>query len=147
MRRRTATTITAIVGRQEQSDELDLNYLVRELTKVELRGDAVYLDSALAGNFIGIGPRGFMLTKDERLERHRSGDLKYDVFDRDEVAVRVHGDAAIVTSREMSKAKYKGQEVPAGQYRSMQVFVREGGQWLLAGVQLGPIMDPPPAPQ
>ncbi len=123
--------------------EADLMELGEKLRKAELRGDVAFLEGVLAPDFVGIGPRGFMLTKEAWLGRHRSGDLKYDALERDEVVVRTYGDAAIMTSRETIKTRYKGQEVPGGQLRTTHVFVRREGRWRLAGVHMSPILPAP----
>ena len=120
--------------------EDDLAELGENLRRAELLGDVVVLGDVLAPDFRGIGPRGFILTKEDWLAKHRTGDLKYEAFERSEMTVRTYGDAAIMTSRESTKAFYKGREVPGGDYRAPHVFVRQRGRWRLAGVQLSPIL-------
>ncbi len=120
--------------------EDDLAELGENLRRAELLGDVVVLGDVLAPDFRGIGPRGFILTKEDWLAKHRTGDLKYEAFERSEMTVRTYGDAAIMTSRESTKAFYKGREVPGGDYRATHVFVRQRGRWRLAGVQLSPIL-------
>ena len=120
--------------------EDDLAKLGENLRRAELLGDVVVLGDVLAPDFRGIGPRGFILTKEDWLAKHRTGDLKYEAFERSDIAVRTYGDAAIMTSRESTKAFYKGREVPGGDYRATHVFVRQRGRWRLAGVQLSPIL-------
>ena len=123
--------------------EAELLELAEELRKAELRGDVAFLERVLTADFVGIGPRGFVLNKDAWLGRHRSGDLKYESLERDEVALRTYSDAAILTSRENGKTFYKGQEVPVGALRATYTFVRRGGSWRLAGVQFSPILGAP----
>ena len=108
----------------------------------ELRGDTAFLESTLTDDFIGIGPLGFMLTKQEWLARHRSGDLKYESFNLDEVKVRVYNDAAILIGRQVQKAAYRGNPIQ-GQFRITLVFVQLQGQWRLASLQLSTIGQPP----
>ena len=108
----------------------------------ELRGDTAFLEARLTDNFIGIGPLGFMLTKQEWLARHRSGDLKYDAFNLDEVKVRVYNDAAVLTGRQVQNAAYRGNPIQ-GQFRTTLVFVQQQGQWQLASLQLSTIGQPP----
>ena len=120
--------------------EDDLAKLGENLRRAELLGDVVVLGDVLAPDFRGIGPRGFILTKEDWLAKHRTGDLKYEAFERSEMTVRTYGDAAIMTSRESTKAFYKGREVPGGDHRATHVFVRQEGRWRLAGIQLSPIL-------
>lgn len=108
----------------------------------ELHGDTAFLESTLSEDFIGIGPLGFMLTKQEWLARHRSSDLKYELLNLDEVKVRVYNDAAILTGRQVQNAAYRGNPVQ-GQFRITLVFVQQQGQWRLASLQLSTIGQPP----
>lgn len=119
-----------------------LDRVAEELANAERRSDVAVLAGTLAEDFIGIGPRGFMLTRDEWLARHKSGDLRYESFELDEVKMRLYGDAAILTRRETTKATYQGREM-AGQFRTTQVFVKQNGRWMLASLQLSPIVLPP----
>jgi len=120
--------------------EDDLAKLGENLRRAELLGDVVVLADVPASDFRGIGPRGFILTKEDWLAKHRTGDLKYEAFERSELTVRTYGDAAIMTSRESTKAFYKGREVPGGDDRATHVFVRQEGRWRLAGIHLSPIL-------
>jgi ketosteroid isomerase-like protein len=111
----------------------------------ELRGDTAFLAGVLADDFVGIGPRGFMLTKDEWIQRHQSGALRYAALTLDDVRVRAYGEAAVLVGREAQTATYQGQAVP-GEFRTTQIWVRQQGSWRLAGVQYSPIMPLPAAP-
>ena len=62
----------------------ELRKVMEDWTAAELCGDAASLESALAEDFIGIGPHGFVLMKGQRLERHESGKLRYESIGWDE---------------------------------------------------------------
>ena len=126
---------------QEQAEQ-EVVRLADAWATAELRGDAAFLERTLADDFIGIGPLGFMLTRQEWLARHRSGDLKYDAFNLDEVKVRVYNDAAIVTGRQIQNGAYQGNSIKA-QFRTTLVFVTQQGQWRLASLHLSPIGQAP----
>jgi ketosteroid isomerase-like protein len=131
---------------QEQTEQ-EVVRLLDAWATAELRGDVAFLEWMLADDFIGIGPLGFMLTKQEWLARHQSGDLKYSAFTVDEVKVRIYTDAALVTCRQAQQAAYRGTPIP-GQFRASLVFVYQDGQWQLAGLQLsamGQFQPPVPA--
>ncbi len=125
-----------------ENDEKELIGLADAWRSAELRGDTAFLGRTLAEDFVAIGPLGFMLTKDEWLQRHSSGDLKYSSLNLDELKVRLNGEAAVMTGRETQEAAYRGQPVP-GQFRTMLVWVRQQGQWRLAGLQLSTIAQVP----
>lgn len=125
--------------------EQQVKHLAAEWAAAEQRGDTAALDRILTDDFVGIGPRGFTLTKQEWLQRHQAGALVYDALSLDDIQVRVYGgDTAIMVARETQAARYQGQPMP-GEFRTTLVWVRQDGDWRLAGTQLSPIM-PPPAP-
>ena len=126
---------------REQAEQ-EVWHLTDAWAAAELSGDAAFLESVLVDDFIGIGPLGFMLTKQEWLARHQSGDLKYDSLDLDEVKVRVYGEAAVVIGRQVQSAAYRGNSIKA-QLRTTLVLVHQQGQWRLASLHLSPIGQPP----
>ena len=125
-----------------ENTEQEVLRLADAWATAELRGDTTFLESTLADDFIGIGPLGFMLTRQEWLARHTSGDLKYESFNLDEVKVRVYNDAAVLTGRQAQNAAYRGNSIQ-GQFRTTLVFVQQQGQWRLASLQLSTIGQPP----
>jgi hypothetical protein len=112
----------------------------------ELRGDTSFLERALADDFVGVGPHGFTLSKEQWIARTQSGDLTYDTLTWEPEQVRVYGDAAVVIGRETSHGRYQGQEI-AGEYRETQFFTSQDGQWRIAGLQLSPLAGPLPIAQ
>jgi ketosteroid isomerase-like protein len=120
----------------------ELREVVEDWAAAEQRGDAASLEGALAEDFIGIGPRGFMLTKDQWLERHESGKLRYRSLGLDEVQVRLYGDAAVVTGRQSAEGKYEDFDL-RDRFRATLVFVKQRERWMLAGLHLSPIAGPP----
>jgi ketosteroid isomerase-like protein len=122
------------------------NRFIEDWANAELAGDTDFLRAALADNFVGVGPRGFTLTKEEWLDRHESGVLKYGSFAIDEVGVRFYGDAAVVVCRQAADGVYEddnGSYDIHEQFRATLVFARQQGRWLLAGLQLSPILGRP----
>ena len=125
-----------------ENTEQEVARLANTWAAAELRGDVAFLEKTLADDFMGIGPLGFMLTKQEWIERHRSGDMKYDSFDLDEIRVRAYNEAAVLTGRQAQNAAYRGNSINA-QFRITLVFVEQQGQWKLANLQLSTIGQPP----
>lgn len=125
-----------------EHSEQEIVRLADAWVTAELRGDTAFLESTLTDDFAGIGPLGFMLTKQEWLTRHLSGDLKYEAFSLDEVKVRVYNEAAILTGRQVQNGAWRGNNVQ-GQFRITLVVVQQQGQWRLANMQLSTIGQPP----
>jgi ketosteroid isomerase-like protein len=120
--------------------------LVEDWASAELRGDTAFLGDVLADDFVAVGPRGFMLTKEQWLSRHEAGNLRYETFGLDEVAFRPYGNAAVVVCRQSTEGVYEdenGRYDIHEQFRATLIFVKQQENWLLAGLQLSPILGRP----
>jgi hypothetical protein len=115
----------------------------RQWADAELRGDADELSSLLDADFMCVGPLGFLLDKQQYVAARRSGDLKHEAFDWQDVRVRVYGDAAVAIGTQAQKTTFQGRDV-SGPFRVTQVLVRKGDRWLIASIHLSPIGQPPP---
>ncbi len=118
--------------------------LAQQWTDAEVRGDVGFLERMLADDFVGIGPFGFMLTREQWLARYRSGDLRNESVTLDEVLVRGYGDTAVIVGRQTQRTFFQGRDV-SGRFRTTLICVRQAGDWRVAGWQAsGPIPDAPP---
>jgi ketosteroid isomerase-like protein len=120
----------------------DITHLEQKWAVAELKADVAFLDSLLTDDFVAIGPRGFILNKSQWLERHTAGSLKCQTFVWEDVVIREHGNAAVVTGHQTQQATYEGNDASAD-LRIMQVLVQEDGEWRVAGIQMSPVMGPP----
>jgi ketosteroid isomerase-like protein len=122
----------------------DLEQSAKDWATAERNGDTAFMQRTLTDDFEAIGPRGFMLNKEQWLQRFQSGSLQYEYLEWDEVTVRPYGDAAVVTGRERQKVNYQGQPMESD-LRTTLVWVKQNGRWLLANAQMSPILGMPQA--
>jgi ketosteroid isomerase-like protein len=114
----------AVRARQQAFDE------------AELAADTTALQELLTEDFLSIGPRGFVLTKEEWIGRHVH--FTYHALDTSEVDVRLYDRAAIVRNVQSNRATYSGEETQL-QVRVSQTWVDQDGTWRLAGIQFSPM--------
>jgi ketosteroid isomerase-like protein len=123
---------------QKTADE-QVRDLGRRWVEAEQRGDLATLDAITAPDFTLVGPLGFVLNKQQWLDRYRTGALVTRSLIWDEIEVRDYGEAAVAVGRHTQKASYLGHPVD-GRFRATHIAVRDGGdRWLLAGLHLSPL--------
>jgi ketosteroid isomerase-like protein len=128
----------------DQTEE-EIRELSQRWAEAETRGDVAALDALSAEGFRLVGPAGFVLDKQQWLDRYRLGDFVTASLRFEDVQTRRYGDTAVSIGRQVQQAEYRGH--PAnGEFRTSLIAAREGGRWRLAGCQISPIGGPPPFP-
>lgn len=116
--------------------------LGRRWAAAEQQGDTGTLDRLATEDFTLIGPFGFILTKQQWLDRYREGDLVTSQLEWLDVTVRDYGDAAVAVGVHAQRAAYRGQGND-GRFRATHIAVRQEGEWKLAGIHMSPMGAPP----
>lgn len=128
--------MTTTTGRTDKNEQGVLA-LVDEWARAELAMDGAALDGLLADDFIGIGPFGYLLSREQWVKRYESGVLKQQAFAFEDPAVRLYGDAAVIIGSQNQRTTHQGNDV-SGRFRATLFAVRSGNEWRLAGLQLSP---------
>ena len=122
-----------------------IDQFLNEWAGAEGSADTARLDGLLTEDFLGVGPLGFVLPKQAWLARFGAG-LSYDRFNVDEVQPREHGDAAVVTARQVGIGKLRDEPLPFDTVRATLALIRDEAQWRLAGIHMSFIAGTPGAP-
>jgi hypothetical protein len=115
--------------------------LVQRWAAAEQENDAGRLDGLLAGGFAGVGPFGFILTRDQWLARFTNG-LVNRSFTVTDLQVRDYGTAAAGIGVLAQETSWQGND-NSGRFRVTLVAVRADEGWLLGQVHIGPLQAPP----
>ena len=115
--------------------------LVQRWAAAEQENDAGRLDGLLAGGFAGVGPFGFILTRDQWLARFTNG-LVNRSFTVTDLQVRDYGTAAAGIGVLAQETSWQGND-NSGRFRVTLVAVPAGEGWVLAQVHIGPLQAPP----
>ena len=118
--------------------------LVQRWAAAEQENDAGRLDGQLAGEFAGVGPFGFILTRDQWLARFTNG-LVNRSFTVTDLQVRDYGTAAAGIGVLAQETSWQGND-NSGRFRVTLMAVRADEGWLLAQVHIGPLQAPPERP-
>jgi ketosteroid isomerase-like protein len=115
--------------------------LVQRWAAAEEKNDAGALEELLDGEFAGVGPFGFILTRDQWLARFANG-LANRSFTVTDLQVRDYGTAAVGIGVLVQETSWQGTD-NSGRFRVTLVAVRAGEGWLLAHAHIGPLQAPP----
>lgn len=117
---------------------------VRRWAAAEEHNDAEQLDGLLADDFVGVGPLGFVLNREQWLARFGNG-LENRAFAVKDPQVREYGGAAVVVGVLAQDTSFRGGD-NSGRFRLTLVAVRPADRWLIANVHIGPLQQPPGPP-
>jgi uncharacterized protein (TIGR02246 family) len=116
--------------------------LVRRWAAAEQQNDAGLLEGLLADDFVGVGPAGFVLGRQQWLARFGNG-LENRAFAVEDPQVRDYGTAAVVVGVQAQETSFQGND-NSGRFRLTLIAVRPTDRWLVAGVHIGPLQPAGP---
>ena len=123
----------------------EIRQLGERWADAEVAADTTTLESMITDDFRLVGPFGFILDRQQWLDRYQSGDFTTTALSWHDVEIREYGDTAVSIGTQTQEAAYKG--TPSnGDFRVGHVFVRRDGRWLIAGIQLSLTSPPGPPP-
>ena len=118
--------------------------LVEGWAAAEQGNDAEALDGLLADDFVGVGPLGFVLGRDQWLARFGNG-LENRSFAVEDAQVRDYASAAVVVGVLAQETSFRGGDNSC-RFRLTLVAVRPSDRWLLANAHIGMLQPAgPPA--
>jgi len=120
----------------------DFRDILARWIDAEGRGDARALERLLDAAFHGDGPDGYVLTKDQWLERYRSGGLVNVRFGWHDAEVRVYYGTAVVLGVQSQTSSCQGRDL-SGDFRATLVAVRRADRWTIVNLQLTRLSAPP----
>jgi ketosteroid isomerase-like protein len=118
----------------------DVEMLERRLVTAIGRRDLAAYDRLVADDYVVVRATGDQ-TKAQVVEGYRKGDLEYHNLEIHDVAVRVHGDTAVLTATTSGSRVENGRESP-NRVRYLRVWVRRDGAWRAVTQMAVPL--PPP---
>jgi ketosteroid isomerase-like protein len=128
------------MAEQRNQVEVQAQRLGDAWAAAERQGDANGLERMLAADFVGVGPRGFLLSKAQWLARYQSGDFINESFTWQDVTARAYGSTTVLVGRQTSQGTYQGHPVQ-GDFRTTLVFVHQDGGPRLVSLHVSPIAE------
>ncbi|HXT16524.1 MAG TPA: nuclear transport factor 2 family protein [Gemmatimonadaceae bacterium] len=122
------------------SDEAAVRQLEERVAAATGANDPDALEPLLAADFTFVNPVGLLITKQQFLDNFRTGRLQNSKYDVSEMAVRMYGDAAVVTYRSDVAGPAGSQQI-SNKRRRTTMLVKRDGRWLIVAQQSTPILD------
>jgi uncharacterized protein (TIGR02246 family) len=124
--------------------ENEIRELGRRWAEAEQRGDTDALATMSTDDFTLVGPAGFVLEREQWFAGYRSGTLRIQSLTWEDVRVRDYGDTVVAIGVRTQEATYQGHPA-GGRFRGTHIATHRDGRWLMAGMHLSPMADPPSA--
>jgi len=113
---------------QTESVEQELIKLENGWLQAFFKKDIAFSDRFLADDYMGTDEHGNVKTKAQEIAEIKAGEHLSTSGVQDNIKVRVYGDAAVVTGRNIMKGLFKGKEY-SSPYLWTDTFIKRGGRW------------------
>ena len=113
------------IDREAQEEILELK---KEFGEALIQNDADAIGRLLSNNWIIIDPDGSVIDRSRFLAVIKSGALKHEAMDSEDIRVRTYGNTATVTAITHTKTKYLEKEFTTHE-RATDVFAKQNGRW------------------
>lgn len=110
-----------------------------------LRKDRAAIEANMADDFRNIDGDGDVADKAHFVDGLMSEKLHIDPYAVEDFDVRIYGDVALLCGRTRMTGRYDGKPF-ASHYRYIDTYVRRGGQWRVASVQITRMREPEAKP-
>jgi hypothetical protein len=125
-------------GKAEQIRQVE-----RERLRALVDADLAVARRLHADDFQLINPAGVSFTKEEYLGSIESGQLDYRAWEAGEIAVRIHGDAAMIRYRDVRfDVDREAQPLHRGPMYHTNLYERRGGEWQVVWSQASGVITP-----
>jgi hypothetical protein len=125
----------------EPFSKIEVEQLLRQMNdewvKALVRGEGETLDRIMADDFFFAYPMEGD-DKNQFIGDVVSGVVRVEYLNRENVAVRVWGNTAVLTAKDSAKWYYKGRDF-SGHYKIIHIYSYRNDQWQLVSVQACPM--------
>lgn len=118
---------------QSASEEAKIIELDKQWYELRIKQDVAALEQLLAADFTLITSYGRILTREQLLDRNRSGGhfFKLKSFKTEDVKVKIYSEAAVVTGQ--ASVDVEASDLRVGStVRFIRIYARPDGRWRLA---------------
>jgi hypothetical protein len=113
------------------TDEADaIRRIERARLAALVAGDVTEARMHHAPDFQLITPIGAVFSRDEYMDAVGSGHLRYLAWEPEDIAVRLHGDVAVIRYRARIEVVFGRQKVPPGECWHTDTYERRNGHWM-----------------
>lgn len=124
--------------------EQEVRQILQEYDRAWLQQDAAAFDRLLAEDYTIVEIDGNILSKAAVIANAKSGDLKFESGQSDDIKIRVSDNTAVINGRWTEKSTMKGKPFFDGPMRFTTVVVKKDGRWQIISEQVTPIVSKKP---
>lgn len=117
-----------MISEMDKAAQEEILELERKFGEAMIQNDASSIGRILSDDWIIIDPDGSVIGKSRFLAVIKSGALRHEAMDSEDIRVRTYGDTAIVTALTHTRAKYLEKEFTTHE-RATDVFAKSNGRW------------------
>ena len=120
--------ISVMISENDRERQEEILELEKEFGKAMIQNDTDAIGRLLSNDWIIIDPDGKVIDRSRFLAVIKSGALKHEAMDSEDIRVRTYGDTATVTAVTHTRTKYLDKEFTTHE-RATDVFAKQSGRW------------------
>jgi len=126
--------LTALPGyTQDSAASKEVTAAFNALNTAQLKKDRATMERLMAEDYLYVHSNGAVANKAQEIADNMSGEINWTGSKEDDMKVRLYGEVAIVTGRQVLTGTAKN--FAAGSRRFTDLWVKRNGQWISVGGQ------------